>query len=57
MHIDRTRDQRCSRRGAATEDGRQPRLHASATNNAVAMTAMQTLRSIPDRWWWRNLQP
>jgi hypothetical protein len=50
MHIDRTRDEGCLRRGAATEDGRQPRLHASTTDNAIATTAMPTLRSIPDRW-------
>jgi len=57
MHIDRTRDERCSRRGAATEVDRQPRLHASATDIAVATTAIQTLRSIPDRLWLRNLPP
>jgi len=50
MHIARTRDERCLRRGAATGNGRLPRLHASATDNAIATTAMQTLRSIPDRW-------
>ena len=34
--IDRTRHERCSRRGAATGNGRRPRLHASAADNAVA---------------------